>query len=87
MIKPRQNLCREKMSRWLRLDQSMFQEKTEMINVALLLLCQKQSLEKKLHAHCHLLYGFCLSYNPKHWSKEYETINLLESVVDPYFVK
>ena len=29
--------------------------------------------------------GFCLSYNPKHWSNEYETINLLESVVDPYF--
>ena len=27
--------------------------------------------------------GFCLSYNPKHWSNEYETINLLESVVDP----
>ena len=21
--------------------------------------------------------GFCLSYNPKHWSNEYETINLL----------
>ena len=29
------------------------------------------------------LNGFCLSYNPKHWSSEYETINLLESVVDP----
>ena len=29
--------------------------------------------------------GFCLSYNPKHWSNEDETINLLESVVDPYF--
>ena len=29
--------------------------------------------------------GFCLSYNPKHWSKEDETINLLENVVDPYF--
>ena len=29
--------------------------------------------------------GFCLSYNPKHWSNEYETINLLNSVVDPYF--
>ena len=29
--------------------------------------------------------GFCLSYNPKHWSNEYETINLLDSVVDPYF--
>ena len=29
--------------------------------------------------------GFCLSYNPKHWSNEYETINLLESVTDPYF--
>ena len=28
---------------------------------------------------------FCLSYNPKHWSNEDETINLLESVVDPYF--
>ena len=26
--------------------------------------------------------GFCLSYNPKHWSNEYETINLLESIVD-----
>ena len=25
--------------------------------------------------------GFCLSYNPKHWSNEYETINLLDSVV------
>ena len=29
--------------------------------------------------------GFCLSYNPKHWSNEYETTNLLESVVTPYF--
>ena len=29
--------------------------------------------------------GFCLSYNPKHWSNEYERINLLDSVVDPYF--
>ena len=29
--------------------------------------------------------GFCLSYNPKHWSNEDGTINLLESVVDPYF--
>ena len=29
--------------------------------------------------------GFCLSYNPKHWSNEHETINLLESVLDPYF--
>ena len=29
--------------------------------------------------------GFCLSYNPKHWSNEDETINLLESVVDPCF--
>ena len=28
---------------------------------------------------------FCLSYNPKQWSNEDETINLLESVVDPYF--
>ena len=28
---------------------------------------------------------FCLSYNPKHWRNEYETINLLESVVNPYF--
>ena len=28
---------------------------------------------------------FCSSYNPKHWSNEYETINLLKSVVDPYF--
>ena len=27
---------------------------------------------------------FCLSYNPKHWSNENETINLLKSVVDPY---
>ena len=86
------------MLRWLRLDQNMFQEKTEMINVALLLLCQKQTLEwyclfnwftpEKLHAHFHHIEfpsGFCLSYNPKHWSKECETINLLESVVDPYF--
>ena len=32
-----------------------------------------------------LLLGFCLSYNPKHWSNEYEMINLLESVVDLYF--
>ena len=32
-------LYRQKMLRWLRLDQSMFQEKAEMINVALLLLC------------------------------------------------
>ena len=31
--------------------------------------------------------GFCLSYNPKHWSNEDETINMLESVVDPYFFK
>ena len=31
--------------------------------------------------------GFCLSYNPKHWSNEDETINLLEGVVDPYFCK
>ena len=30
-------------------------------------------------------YRFCLSYNPKHRSNEYETISLLESVVDPYF--
>ena len=44
--KHRQNLCRQKMLRWLRLDQSMFQEKAEMINVTLLLLCQKQSLER-----------------------------------------
>ena len=29
--------------------------------------------------------GFCLSYNPKRSSNEYETINLLESVVNPYF--
>ena len=29
--------------------------------------------------------GFCLSYDPKHWSSEYELINLLESVVDSYF--
>ena len=29
--------------------------------------------------------GFCLSYNPQHWSNEYETIHLLESVTDPYF--
>ena len=29
--------------------------------------------------------GFCLSHNPKHWSNEVETINLLESAVDPYF--
>ena len=29
--------------------------------------------------------GFCLSYNSKHWSNEGNTINLLESVVDPYF--
>ena len=29
--------------------------------------------------------GFCLSYNLKHWSNEDETINLFESVVDPYF--
>ena len=29
--------------------------------------------------------GFRLSYNPKHWSNEDETVNLLESVVDPYF--
>ena len=29
--------------------------------------------------------GFCLNCNPKHWSNEDETINLLESVVDPYF--
>ena len=29
--------------------------------------------------------GFCLSYNPKHWSNKDETINLLESVVERYF--
>ena len=29
--------------------------------------------------------GFCLIYNPKHWSNTDETINLLESVVDLYF--
>ena len=29
--------------------------------------------------------GFCVSYNPRHWSNEGETINLLESIVDPYF--
>ena len=28
--------------------------------------------------------GFCLRYNPKHWSNEYETISLLESEVHPY---
>ena len=31
------------------------------------------------------LNGFCLSYNSKHWCNEDEMINLLESVVDPYF--
>ena len=30
--------------------------------------------------------GFCLSYNPKHWSNGDEMINLLESIADPYFV-
>ena len=29
--------------------------------------------------------GFCLNYNPKHRINEYETINLLENVVYPYF--
>ena len=29
--------------------------------------------------------GFFLSYNPKHWSNKDETINLIESVVDPHF--
>ena len=29
--------------------------------------------------------GFCFSYNPKYWSNEDETINLLESIVDPCF--
>ena len=76
----------------------MFQEKVEMINVELLLLCQKKSKDRyclfnrftseNLHAHfpsAEFRNVFCLSCNPKHWSNEYKTINLIESVVDPYF--
>ena len=72
----------------------MFQEKAEMMNVALVLLCQKQlpkdiafstDLHRKNCTSVEFPSGFCLSYNPKHWSNEDETINLLESVVDPYF--
>ena len=82
------------MLQWLGLEQSMFQEKAEMINIALHTL--SETITEKLLPF-QLIYtgktacslpsvefpnGFCLSYNPKHWSNEYETINLLESIVD-----
>jgi len=31
--------------------------------------------------------GFCLSYNPKHWSNEDETLRLIEEVLVPYVEK
>ena len=31
--------------------------------------------------------GFCLAYNPKHWSNENETLRLIEDVLVPYIAK
>ena len=31
--------------------------------------------------------GFCLAYNPKHWSNESETLRLIEDVLVPYIAK
>ena len=31
--------------------------------------------------------GFCLAYNPKHWSNDNETSRLIEDVLIPYIAK
>ena len=31
--------------------------------------------------------GFCLAYNPKHWSNVNETLRLIEDVLVPYIAK
>ena len=31
--------------------------------------------------------GFCLSQNPKHWSNEQETLELIDEVINPYIVR